>query len=197
MLRTIAKISVLSLAFVIVSCGSQKEVSRMDPDSRTDLSGRWNDTDSKLVAEEMVEDALSRAWLENHKSNNDGEQPTIIVGVIKNKTHEHINPQTFIKDIEKEFINRNKVRVVQSGEFRDQLREERADQQKYASVETQKDWGKELGADYMMTGIMSSTVDQNQDEKVVFYKTNLELTDLETNEKVWIGDKEIKKYIEE
>jgi len=139
--------------------------------------------------------ALSRAWLKNFKEAHDGDQPTIIVGVIKNKTHEHIDPQTFIKDIEREFINRNQVRVVQSGEFRDKLREERADQQKYASMETQKDWGKELGADFMMTGVMSSNVDEYKDEKTVFYQVNLELTDLETNEKVWIGEKEIKKYI--
>ena len=48
---------------------------------------------------------------------------------------------------------------------------------------------------YMLFGIINSTVDQYNKEKVVNYKVNLELANLETNEKVWIGDKEIKKYI--
>ena len=30
---------------------------------------------------------------------------------------------------------------------------------------------------------------------MVFYKINLELTNIETNEKVWIGDKQIKKVV--
>ena len=36
---------------------------------------------------------------------------------------------------------------------------------------------------------------QVEGKKVVFYKVNLELINIETSEKVWIGDKEIKKVI--
>ena len=53
----------------------------------------------------------------------------------------------------------------------------------------------ELGADYMLFGVINSTVDQLKKEKVVFYKINLEMVNLESTEKVWLGDKEIKKYI--
>lgn len=188
----IAQIFLITL--ILVGCGNQREVTRMDPEKQTDLSGRWNDTDSRKVAEEMTEDALNRAWITRFEEQHD-KRPTIIIGEIKNKTHEHINPETFIKDMEREFINRDRIRVVQSGEFREKIREERADQQKYASLETQKEWGKELGADFMVTGVMSSVVDQYKNEKVVSYQVNLEMTDLETNEKVWIGDKKIKKYV--
>jgi len=124
-----------------------------------------------------------------------GRQPVVIIGLVKNKTHEHIDPEVFIKDMEKEFINTALVRVVQAGEHRSQLREERDDQQTFASEETKKKWGLELGADYMMQGTMNSIVDEYKKEKVVLYKINLELVNLQTNEKVWIGDKEVKKYI--
>jgi uncharacterized protein (TIGR02722 family) len=186
----------ITLLIGMQSCGSNREVSRMDPEKQTDLSGKWNDTDSRMVAEEMVNSALDDSWLTRFDENFD-RKPVVIVGVIKNKTHEHINPQTFIKDIEREFIDRGRIRVVEGNDFRKRIREERADQQKYASEETQKEWGKELGADYMMTGVLSSIVDSYQDEKVVSYQANLQLTNLETNEKVWIGDKKIKKYIED
>ena len=122
-------------------------------------------------------------------------KPTVIVGYVQNKSSEHIEAETFIKDIEREFINSGFVRVVSNSEFREKLREERAEQGEFASPETQAKWGKELGADFMMFGIITAVTDSYKKEKVVNYKVNLELSNIETNEKVWIGDKEIKKYI--
>ena len=187
-------LSLIVITFVLTDC--TRKVSRISPDKQTDLSGRWNDTDSRLVAEEMKEDALNRPWREEFVKQND-KKPTVIVGQIKNKTSEHIEPEIFIKDIEKEFINSGLVRVVQHGEFREKMREERADQQKYASPETMKKWGRELGADFMMFGSINSSTDQYRDKKTVFYQVNLELANLETNEIVWIGEKEIKKFIQD
>jgi len=184
-----------SLVFMVLffSC-ARKTVTRVSPEQQIDLSGNWNDTDSRLVAEEMTKDMINRPWREafNQKFN---KKPVMIVGIITNKSHEHIEAETFIKDIEKELINTATVRVVQNAEFREKLREERADQQQFASLETAKKWGKELGADYMLFGTINSIVDQEGAKKVVFYQINLELTDLETNEIVWLGDKKIKKFV--
>ncbi|HHP7241845.1 MAG TPA: penicillin-binding protein activator LpoB [Cyclobacteriaceae bacterium] len=183
----------LILLMLFTDC-ARRSVTRVNPNERIDLSGRWNDTDSKLVAEEMITDALGRKWRNDFIRNNQGD-PTVIVGIIQNKTSEHIEPETFIKDIEREFINSDMVKVVQNSVLREKLREERADQAEFASPETQARWGRELGADYMMFGLITSITDSYRNEKVVNYKVNLELVDIETNEKVWIGDKEIKKYI--
>lgn len=192
-MKTIGKVLVLTLAVVLVSaCG--RTVTRVSPDQQIDLSGRWNDTDSKLVAEEMIKDVLSRPWLNNFRNANN-ERPVVIVGMIKNKSSEHIESETFIKDLEREFVNSGTIRVVQNAEFREKLREERADQGEFASPETQAKWGRELGADFMLFGVITSITDSYKKEKVISYKVNLELANLETNEKVWIGDKEIKKYI--
>jgi hypothetical protein len=181
------------LALMLSSCSSRK-VTRVNEEKQIDLSGRWNDTDSRLVAEEMIDDALTRFWLSNFVNQN-GRQPVVIVGLVKNKTHEHISAETFIKDIEREFINSGRVKLVQAGEARDELREERADQQEFASVTTMKQWGLEKGADFMMQGVINSIVDSDKKESVIFYQVNLELSNLETNEKVWIGDKKIKKVV--
>lgn len=187
-------ISFFAVALVFSGCKS-RSVTRISPDQTTDLSGRWNDTDSKLVANEMVEDVLKRPWREEFVRKNN-ERPVVIVGMIQNKSHEHIQPEVFIKDIQKEFINSGMIRVVQNSELREMIRKERGDQQEFASRETQKQFGKELGADYMMFGTINSIVDQYQNKKAVFYQVNLELADIETNEIVWIGEKEIKKFIE-
>ncbi len=192
-MKKLTFIFVLISISVLFSC-NKRTVQRVDPDKQIDLSGRWNDTDSKLVAQEMISDVLSRPWKNAHVQKTQ-KKPVVIVGDIKNRSTELIEPETFIKDLEREFINSGEVRVVQSAEFREQMRTERADQQEFATSETMKKWKKELGADYMLHGTINSIVDQYGKEKVVYYQVNLELSDLETNEKVWLGEKKIKKLI--
>jgi len=114
---------------------------------------------------------------------------------VRNKTDEHIAVETFVGDIERAMINSNEVTVMASAEEREQIRDERADQQKYSSEESMKQWGREVGADYMLGGLISSITDEVEGEKVVFYQVDLTLYDLETNAKVWTGQKKIKKYI--
>ena len=185
----------LLIALVAVSgCSTTRQVERIDPGTQTDLSGRWNDTDSRLVADEMITDSLGRVWLTDHIAAS-SKRPTVIVSIIQNKTHEHISTDTFIKDIERAYINSGKVSVVQSAEAREALRDERADQQEFASPETMKKWGREKGADFILQGVINAVVDQYRKEKIVFYQVDLELTNIETNEKVWLGSKEIKKLI--
>lgn len=185
---------VLVLCIITSNCTTTRKVERIDEQRQTDLSGRWNDTDSRLVAEEMIKDGLSRVWLTDFIESK-GKKPTVVVGVVKNKSHELISTDTFIKDIEREFINSGKVKMVQAGEAREQLRDERADQEQYASPATAKQWGREKGADFMLQGVINSIVDTIDNKKVVFYQVDLELSDLESNEKVWIGTKKIKKFI--
>uniref|UniRef100_UPI0040497FB5 penicillin-binding protein activator LpoB n=1 Tax=Fulvivirga sp. TaxID=1931237 RepID=UPI0040497FB5 len=194
MKKTFLNIMIAVPMAMILACSSSQTVTRVDADSQIDLSGRWNDTDSRLVAEEMVKDGLSRPWVADFIDEN-GKKPTIIVGIIRNKSSEHINAETFTTDIEREFINAGRVRVVQGGEEREELRRERADQQEFASAETTKKWGMERGADFILQGTINSITDSNSKEKLVYYQTDLELTHLETNEKVWIGSKKIKKVI--
>jgi uncharacterized protein (TIGR02722 family) len=183
---------VAALAVFMQSCS--RSVTRIDPDKEIDISGKWNDVDSKMTAEAMVEQILSELWLKNHMRDVK-QKPVVIVGFVKNKSHEHIDAETFMKDIEKSFITSQKVRLVQGGEKREAIRGERADQQDNASVSTMKKWGLEVGADYMLQGSINSIVDALDRKKVVYYQIDLELTNIQTNEVVWIGDKKIKKFV--
>lgn len=188
-------ISALSLCLLLFTDCAKRTVTRVSTDKQIDLSGRWNDTDSKLVAEEMIKDALGRPWRETY-FNKYNKKPTVIIGMVTNKSSEHIESEVYIKDMEREFINSGMIRVVQNSDFREKMRQERADQGQYSSPETAKKWGKELGADFMMFGTINSITDVYNKKRVNYYKVNLELTDMETNEIVWIGNKEIKKFIE-
>lgn len=185
----------LAAVLLLPACGG-KQVTRIDTDTTVDLSGRWNDTDSRLVAEEMIHDCLNQPWLTRHQTDpKSSDRPVVIVGVVRNKTMEHIAIDTFIKDMERAFIKDGRVRVVADAGSRGDLRDERESMQGNATAETVKKFGKELGADYVLMGEINQITDEEGGEKVLFYQTNLELTNVESNEKVWIGDKKIKKFV--
>ena len=188
----IKRLSGVLILASLMACSPK--VARVDASETIDLSGRWNDTDSRMVAEEMVKDALSRPWAMEFSADKD-RKPALVVGLVKNLSHEHISSGTFIKDIEREILNSGRAKIVQAGDARNELRDERAEQQEFASKETAKKWGQELGADFILQGTINSIVDQNKKEKAIFYQVNMELTNVETNEKVWIGDKKIKKLV--
>ena len=181
------------MSFMLAACSPT--VTRVESDTVTDLSGNWNDTDSRLVAQEMIQDVLSRNWLT--KFNRDkGKAPTVIVGTVRNLSHEHINTRTFIADMERELINSGEVEFVASATDREEVRGELKDQDLHASEETRKAMGQEVGADYMLQGSINSIVDAVSGEQARFYQIDLTLIELGTNRKVWVGQKKIKKTIE-
>lgn len=190
---TMSIVAILLLA----GCATQsRSVERLEGDQAVDLSGRWNDTDSRLVAEEMVGDVLARPWIDRFNSSQDS-QPVVVVGDIRNRSSEQIDTSTFIRSIERELINSGSVRFVAGADVRESIREERMDQQTQATQETISRLGAETGADFMMHGQITSTTDAVEGQRVVAYQTNLELINIETNEIVWIGEKEIRKLIEQ
>jgi PBP1b-binding outer membrane lipoprotein LpoB len=157
--RRICAFFVLALVLGTTGCGTS--VKRMEAEDVKDLSGAWNDTDSRLVSEEMIKDALARTWLRDYVRKH-REQPAVIVGDMRNLSHEHINMHTFVADIERAMINSGKVRFVASSTERRSVREERRDQ--------------------------GTT-------QVRYYQVDMTLIDLADNEKVWIGQKKIKKLV--
>ncbi|MBD3162599.1 MAG: penicillin-binding protein activator LpoB [Candidatus Eisenbacteria bacterium] len=175
-------------------CSSSKKVTRIDPETTTDLSGRWNDTDSRIVSQEMIRDCLANPWISQHMTET-GSRPTVIVGPVRNQTLEHIATGTFVADIERALVGSGRVDVVATAAERVDLRAERQDQWENASEETIKRMGREQGADYMLLGTVQSIEDKEKGTKVVAYQIDLTLVDIESNRKAWIGQKKIKKEI--
>lgn len=186
-------LSWMVLIFIALSCQT-RTVTRITPDAQIDLSGRWNDSDSRMVADKMINELFTSERFKEYEQLN-GKKPTIVVGLIRNKTSEHIDAGNFIKKFELAIYNSNTAALVESDEFRDQLRKERAEQQDFADPATMAQWGKEAGADLMLFGEMSSETDSYNNRRVVNYITTLFLTDIETNKRVWYGQHEIKKLV--
>ena len=183
----------VAVSAISVSCS--RKVTRIDPGEQIDLSGRWNNTDSRQTAEKMIDDVLGDKWVGDYQQSHNGQRPVVIVGFVTNKSTEHIDAETFMKDVEQSFVKTGKVRLVQGGKKREELRAERADQQTNATTSSMKKFGMEQGADFILQGSINSIVDSQKRKKVVYYQVNLELTNMQSNEVVWIGDKKIAKYV--
>ncbi len=184
--------AVAALGLSLAACSTS--VKRMEVEEVKDLSGAWNDTDSRLVAEEMIADALARPWLDNH-TRDKKKSPVVIVGEVRNLSHEHINVNTFIADLDRALLNSGKVEFVASRTERGEVREERKDQDIHSREETRKAMGQETGADYMLKGTINTIIDAEGRTQIRYYQTDLTLISLADNRKVWAGQKKIKKEV--
>jgi len=183
------------MAALIVCAGcATTQVRRMDVNEVKDLSGRWNDTDARLVAEEMIQDSISRPWLASAVQRK-GSAPTLIVQSVRNNSMEHIDTDLFVEELQRALINSGRVQFVASAAERGEIRSERADQDLNASEDTRKEHGQENGADYGLSGTITSVQDRAGGELVVLYQVNLKLVDVKTNQIVWNGQKKIKKNV--
>lgn len=182
----------LAVSLLLTACGTS--VQRLSSEEVKDLSGAWNDTDSRLVSEEMVRDVLGRDWLPNF-TRASKRTPAVIVGEVRNLSHEHINVKTFVADMERALINSGKVDFVASRSERGEIRSERRDQDLHAREDTRKSAGQELGADHMLQGSINTIVDVEGGTQVRYYQVDLTLISLVDNRKVWVGQKKIKKLV--
>lgn len=189
------KIYLLSVAgLCLFASGCATEVIRKEPSAVIDLSGRWNDTDARLVAEEMIISCTGSAWL-GRFNKEQGRDPVVIVGTVVNNSHEHINADVFVQDLEQALVNSGKVRFVVAKFERDEVRGERADQQMNAAVPTRAAMIQETGADFMLKGTINSIKDETKGRYAILFQVHLELVNMTTNEKVWIGQKKVKKLV--
>lgn len=174
--------------------GCSTSVERVDASQTVDLSGAWNDTDSQMVAQEMISDVLARPWYNNFTART-GKAPAVIIGTVRNLSHEHINTNTFVNEMERELINSGRVEFVASSDERNEIREERIDQDLNATESSRNTAGQEQGADFILKGQINTIIDTADSEQVRYYQVDLSLISLADNRKVWVGQKKLKKLV--
>ncbi len=193
-MKTAKILGLISIAMLLFSCASTK-VERIDAETQTDLSGYWNDTDVRLVASSLVEECVAAPAITNYIQNN-GELPVVIVGTFSNQSDEHLDTSILAQKFEAALINSGRVEFVASADQRDELRQERLEQQEWASEETASRLANETGADFMLVGSVKTIVDSIDNQSTRTYYVTAELIAIESNRKLWVGENsEIKKFI--
>ena len=189
----------LSIA-LFTACASGPQIARVDASTQIDLSGRWNDTDVRTVSNSLINSCLSSPrvtqFIQQYSNQNKGKLPACLVGTFRNESSEHIDTSIISKAMEIAIVNSGKMDFVAGGDTRTEIRGERMDQQGNASDETAAAWGYETGAALLLTGTVKSIVERAGNTSVRSYFVSAELTNIETNRRLWMGENnEIKKVI--
>ncbi len=192
-MRIIALVT-LALTVSCYASGPARTVQRVNPDAQIDLSGKWNDTDANQVARAMIQDCLSRPWATSFKAQHN-RPPVVRLWPIKNRSSDHIQTMFFTKQVEMELINSGMVKVVSSLNEAQDNRDERADQAHNASDSTVKAQQQETGSDFVLNGWIVSENDAVDGQTVKAFVTTMELSNSESNEKVWMKVHKIKKVV--
>jgi len=191
MRRTVTILSLAAVAALTAACAGPRAFTRgtyQDPEEIVMLGDRWNQNDMQLVAKKVV--GSLEAWA---VSAGIPGKPVIILEQPRNRTAEHIDMQALYDHV--------KTALIQSGSFTfldKAAREEIAQEYEYQGSgyvdpgEAQGP-GQQRGAGYLLGGVITSTVQQVGNDKVVYYKATFELTDIRTTEIVWTDHKEITK----
>ncbi|MDR2479334.1 MAG: penicillin-binding protein activator LpoB [Treponema sp.] len=183
-------------------CSSNPKVERVDASTQIDLSGRWNDTDVRKVCDSLFKDCLASErviqFIQQYSSQHGGKLPTVIVGSFRNNSSEHIDTSIISKTMEIAIVNSGKLEFVAGGDTRVELRTEREDQQQNSSEATASALGNETGANFMLTGSVKMIDDRAGNVSMRSYFVSAELTNIETNSRLWMGENnEIKKVIKQ
>jgi TolB-like protein len=195
---TVVLISVLAFPACV---SSSPGVRRVDAGSRIDLSGYWNDTDVRIVCDALIKDLLNSPGVDQAiKAKADkisgNKKPAVLVGRFRNESDEHIDTAIIASIMEAAIFNSGKLDFVAGGSTRDDIRAERQDQQSNASEATAAALANETGADFLLTGTVRTIIDRADNMTVRTYFINAEMSNIETNQRMWMGqNSDIKKII--
>ncbi|TBT20028.1 penicillin-binding protein activator LpoB [Vibrio parahaemolyticus] len=182
-------IALLGLAVILGGCSNK--VSYGDSQATETTTIDFGSTDHKKIAGEMVDSMMMSGSVAAITRD---QRPIVFVERIKNKTSEHIDTESITDTISTKMLNSGKFRFVDMDRVesvREQLNFQNTDELVNQSTAIQ--FGKMVGAQYMLYGNLSSIVKNAGSDKDVYYKMTMRLMDLETGLIEWADETEIRK----
>ena len=159
---------------------AKKGTTRVDSNEVVDLDGFWNDSDVKIVCDDLIAQCIASPRVARFEDDN-GRPATVIIGKISNKSSEYIDTTIVTKRFQNAIINSGVLEFVSDSSERQALRSEKLDQDIHSSEESAKSIDNELAADFMLLGEVNSIVQTSGKTQVRTYFVTIQLHDLETN----------------
>lgn len=182
-------IALLSLAIIMGGCSNK--VSYGDSQAVETTTIDFGSTDLQKIAGEMVDSMLLSGSVAAITRD---QRPIVFVERIKNKTSEHIDTESITDSISTKMLNSGKFRFVDMDRVesvRAQLKFQNDDE--LADQSTAIQFGKMVGAQYMLYGNLSSISKKSGRDQDVYYKMTMRLMDLKTGLIEWADETEIRK----
>jgi uncharacterized protein (TIGR02722 family) len=178
------------------SCAPSLKGDYGDPNQVEILDDRWNDSDARMAAEEMIRSCLSNAWLSSFNNEHKGAKPVVLVGDFENRTDEHIDTKALFEAVRSNLINSGRLRFVDGDKRGDLLKEYQYQGSGAVRKDEVKGPGKQRGADFFLYGAISNMAAKQDGKKRVTYQVEMRLTNIETSEIEWTEIKKITKRFE-
>jgi uncharacterized protein (TIGR02722 family) len=189
-------VPLLTGAALLLSSCSSFEGNYGDPNKAEILDDRWNPTDANLTVEKMVKDMGAAPWIQNWREDmgkKSTDRPFVLVDDMENRTSEIIDTKALFEDLRSQILNDGKVRFL-DGALRQKILNEYKYQQSGVVRNNQiKGPGNQFGADFFLSGAISSINSQQGGKSSVQYQIEMKLTNISTGELVWSGIEKIRK----
>ncbi|WP_148300775.1 penicillin-binding protein activator LpoB [Shewanella marina] len=182
---------IVMLALAVGLAGCQTKVEYGNATAVETVNENFGSTDLQEIAAKMVDSMLTFPPVVALTAH---DRPIIFVDKIKNKTSEHIDTESITDSISNKLLRSGKFRFIDMTKV-DAVRKQLDYQNNSGMVDpsTAIHFGRQIGAEYMLYGNLSSIVKSNGDVKDVYYKMTMRLMDLNTGLIEWSDEKEIRK----
>lgn len=180
----------VSMTAFVASCGPKAYTKgEYDDPTRVELlDDKFNESDMQQMADTVIKAMVACDYVGKAPK-----PPFVIVEKVQNRTEEHIDTVSMTDKIRTALIKSGKVRFINKTE-RETLEEEyQYNEGGNVSGVTQKKRGSQIGADYIMSGALATNVQQVGDDKFIYYKLTMNLTNLETSSIDCVEEREIRK----
>ncbi|MBY0371279.1 penicillin-binding protein activator LpoB [bacterium] len=178
--------------FWLTGCGSQQFTQGSYDDVAEDrlLDDKFNESDMRRIADAMVESLTASPMVKDNKK-----RPVVLVTLVKNRSQEHIDMKSMTDKIRTALVKSGKFRFTEK-ETRSELAEEMEYQTQsgYVDPSTARRMGKQVGADFFLTGEIADRVQEVGRKKYIYYKATFNLVNIQTGILDWTDEKEIRKY---
>jgi uncharacterized protein (TIGR02722 family) len=191
-MKKLILVSVIGLSIsLLAGCANKSLVSYGDANAIETTNINFGSTDLQKITDQMTESLIRSPVIGTMTAN---KRPIVFVDTIKNKTSEHIDTESLTDSISTQLLRSGKFRFVDMTKV-NSVREQLNYQNEGDLVNPNKavQFGKQVGAEYMLYGNLASIVKTNADQSDVYYKFTMRLMDLESGLVEWADETEIRK----
>ncbi|MCZ6633781.1 MAG: penicillin-binding protein activator LpoB, partial [bacterium] len=156
-MKSLTLIAIAAL-FSTIGCAGPRAFTKgtyEDPKTIALLDDRFNENDMQLIAKKMANSILSAPWMDSA-----GGTPAVMIGKMRNRTSEHIDMVALSDKLRTTLIQSGRLRFVDVLNRRDIAEEYEYQNSGYVNPAQAKAPGNQTGSDYILTGTLSSNVQE-------------------------------------
>jgi uncharacterized protein (TIGR02722 family) len=177
-------------AFALQGCGPKAftKGDYDDPNRVELLDDKFNEADMQQMAETIVKAIIACPEIQESRG-----RPKIAVSKVQNRTEEYPDLDSLTDMIRTQLTKSRKVQFVDRGS-RAEIDDEAAyGESGHVSKDTAIKRGKQVGINYLLTGALATNVQQVGNDKLIYYKLTMNLTNTETSTIDCTEEKEVRK----